>query len=506
MGFAKVFSIAVCGIKVHHVTVEVHVAPGLPHFSIVGLPDTEVKESRERVRSAIQNSGYEFPARRIVVNLAPADLPKESGRYDLPIAVGVLLAANIITSKVDCSDHIFAGELALDGHLRCTNGLLSSVLGYDNDSHIFILPLDNVLELNFLDGLKVLGATSLNDVVEYLQNKKKLIHNLVIKDEILSMASDLPIVDFANIKGQIVPKKALEIAAAGRHSMLMYGTPGCGKSLLARSIISILPKLTYAEALQVASIYSNSSVGFNRQLWRNIPFRSPHHTISTSAMVGGGSTPKPGEVSLSHNGILFLDELPEFSRQVIEVLREPLENKFVTISRNKYKVNFQADFQLITAMNPCPCGNYGNNLIYCSCTKEQRMRYNAKISAPIRDRIDLVVPVQMVKPSELILETQCESSAIVAERVLRAREIQLSRQGKLNYMLSNAELELYCEMSKKVKEHAINIVDRQNLSVRSYHRMLKLALTIRDLAGILEAPLSMQDISLASFYRTNYIS
>jgi magnesium chelatase family protein len=505
MSFAKLFSVAGLGTRTCLVAVEVHVSAGLPSFSIVGLPDTEVKESRHRVRSAIQNSGFEFPARRIVVNLAPADLPKNSGGYDLPIALGILLAMGVIDGNNPyLQNHVFVGELALNGSMRYTNGLLTTILGLEHQNLTIILPQDNLADLDFLVDKSVLGGSHLTDVILYLSGKLNLPSCSFTKGDVLNKVDEF--INFCDIKGHVFPKKALEIAAAGRHSLLMYGVPGCGKSMLAKSILSILPVLTYQESLKVASIYSNSSVGFDKNNWQKVPFRNPHHKISVAAMIGGSSSLKSGEISLAHHGILFLDELPEFSKDVIEALREPLENKYISLSRVKFKVQFDADFQLIAAMNPCPCGNYGSNLHYCSCTKSQIMRYNSKISQPIRDRLDIIVPVQTLNSLEFLDQSTQEPSCQVASRVLMARNLQFNRQGKLNYLLSNVELDRYCVMTDDAKELSLRLMQHNKLSVRGYYRMLKLALTIKDLEGIVDAPLSKHHVSLASFYRSNIIA
>lgn len=506
MAFAKLLSLADFGNKIYLVNVEIHVSLGLPNFTIVGLPDVEVRESRERVRSAIQNSGFEFPARRIIVNLAPADLPKHSGRYDLSIALGILIATQNINCNIDYSNHAFLGELALNGQLRYTNGLSSTIFSLTNNNLTTILPKDNLSELNFIKNMSLLGGLHLKDIISYLSKNTQLTKPQDLEPTISNCSNDhnKTIEDFANIKGHILPKKALEIAAAGKHSILMWGPPGCGKSMLANSILSILPLLNYQESLQVAAIYSNSSIGFYRKNWGKIPFRNPHHTTSAIAMIGGGAKLKAGEVSLAHNGILFLDELPEFAKNVIEVLREPFTNKYITLSRANYKIKFNTNFQLIAAMNPCPCGNYGSNIHNCYCTKSQIIRYNCRISQPIWDRIDMIVPVQMIKHDELFEQSSYESSATIANRVLQARNTQIARQGKLNYLLSNSEIDDYIAQNCEFKKIAEKIMKTMNLSMRGYYNMIKIAITIHDLDNQqIKLNLTKHHIALASVYKNN---
>src|SRR5579863_3948183 len=447
MSLAKLYSRAIRGMQAPEVVVEVHVAGGLPAFSIVGLPDTEVKESRDRVRSAISMSGFDFPARRITVNLAPADLPKESGRYDLPIALGVLIASGMIKPELDYSQFEFAGELALDGALRKIHGALAMAYNAKESKRSFILPADNAVEASYVENLDVYKASNLNEVVAHLCGENSLSREIheQIHDDWLSKIN----LDFNQVKGQIGVKTALEVAAAGRHSLLMVGNPGCGKSMLSERLITILPGLTNSQALETASIHSLTKHEVSLTDWGKIPFRHPHHSSSAVAMVGGGSNPKPGEISLAHNGVLFMDEMPEFDRKVLEVLREPLETKKVSISRASYKVEYPADFQLIAAMNPCPCGNRGHSQNLCKCSAEQIARYQSKISAPLLDRIDLVVQMPHLKPEELHNMPAGENSEIIRKRVLKAREFQLKRQNKLNYALNNNEIETFCQIEPK---------------------------------------------------------
>lgn len=480
MGLARLYSRALRGMSAPEVIVEVHVSGGLPSFSIVGLPDTEVKESRDRVRSAIQTSGFDFPARRITVNLAPADLPKDSGRYDLPIALGVLLASGLVTSKLDVTQFEFAGELALDGDLRKISGALAIAYNAKENDRGFILSRDSAIEAGLVDGVAIYAANSLNQVIEHLTGSKLL--TKVTRDNSLPHFSLDDGLDLNQVKGQIGAKSALEIAASGRHSLLMVGSPGCGKSMLAQRFTTILPPLTLDESLEVASMHSLSNGGFDLLQFGRIPFRQPHHTSSAAAVVGGGANPKPGEISLAHKGVLFLDEMPEFGRGVLEVLREPLETKKINIARASLKVEFPADFQLIAAMNPCPCGNRGNSQKICKCSIEQVNKYAAKLSAPLLDRIDLIVEMPHLKTTELTGITGGDSSNVIRERVTRARTIQLERQNKLNYALNINEIEKYCKLEPSASNLLQQIANKMGFSARSYHRVLKVARTVADIA------------------------
>lgn len=479
MSLAKLYSRAIRGMDAPEVVVEVHVAGGLPSFSIVGLPDTEVKESRDRVRSAIQISGFEFPARRITVNLAPADLPKESGRYDLPIALGILCASGLVKPKYELDDYEFAGELALDGSLRKIYGALPMAYGIKKAKRNFILPEASANEAALIDEVGVIPVSSLRQVVNYLSGKEKLKFFSAV--DLVDAYIDHTQLDFNQVKGQMFAKGALEIAASGKHSVLMIGNPGCGKSMLAQRILSIIPPLSTAQAIESASIHSlvYGEVDFGR--WRQVPLRSPHHSSSSAAIVGGGANPKPGEISLAHNGVLFMDELPEFERKVLEVMREPIEAQKVSITRARHKVEFPANFQLIAAMNPCPCGQAGNPKKVCKCSQEQINRYTNKISGPILDRIDLVVQMPQLAIEELEKMPEGETSVIIKQRVAAARAFQLTRQGKLNCDLTNREIGQYCILDKKAQELLSLVTDKLGLSARSYYRLLKVARTIADL-------------------------
>ena len=478
MGLSRVYSRAVQGMTAPEVIVEVHVSNGLPSFSIVGLPDTEVKESRDRVRSAIQMSGFDFPARRITVNLAPADLPKDSGRYDLPVAIGVLLASGLIKSKLNIQDFEMAGELALDGDLRRVSGALA--VAYNAANRRYILPIESSLEANLVGGVEIYPAKNLREVIGHLTGECPI--KPLEDTEYLLHANFEDDLNLNEVRGHIAVKEALEIAASGRHSVLLVGNPGCGKSMLAERIKTILPPLNQVEAVESAAIYSQSNAGFDINNFGKIPFRQPHHSCSSAALIGGGGMPKPGEVSLAHNGVLFLDEIAEFERRAIETLREPMETKKIHLSRARVQVSYPADFQLVAAMNPCPCGNYGHPQHVCKCTPEQVSRYQGKLSGPFLDRIDLMVAVSYLKAEELDSLCRGEDSSVIKQRVINARKIQLARQGKLNYSLNNKDIEAYCVLAPKAKELLMSVVDKQGLSARVYFKILKIARTIADLA------------------------
>ncbi|MDQ5920808.1 MAG: magnesium chelatase family protein [Pseudomonadota bacterium] len=497
MGFARLYTRSTTGMYAPEVIVEVHVANGLPSFSIVGLPDTEIKESRDRVRSAIQMSGFEFPARRITVNLAPADLPKDSSRFDLPIALGVLIASNLVKPKFDTDKFEFAGELALDGALREIKGALAIAYNARESSRGFILPMGSATEASLVDGVTVYPAENLNQVLLHLTGEACILPVEVAK--ISNYAATVSDLNLNQVRGQLSVKMALEIAASGRHSLLMIGNPGCGKSMLAQRLATILPILSDHEAIATASIYSLSSSGFDIANWGRIPFRQPHHSSSKVAMAGGGHYPMPGEISLAHNGVLFLDEIAEFERSVIEILREPLETKKLSLSRARYKVEFPADFQLIAAMNPCPCGNNGHPQKVCKCSVRQTSSYRAKLSGPFLDRIDLVVEMPYLKTEELNELPQGEDSSIIRERVINTRNIQLNRQNKLNYALTNQEVVEYCLLASKAKHLLTRLSATMGVSARVYYKLLKVARTIADLAG--KEVIDSAHIALAMQYK-----
>lgn len=478
MSFAQVFTRSVVGINAPSVTVEVHLSQGLPAVTMVGLPDTAVRESKDRVRSAILNSGFTFPNRRLTINLAPADLPKDGARLDLPIAIGILVASGQIDNNL-LLNHEFIGELALNGELRPVTGALAIARAVKADKRLLIIPQQNANEAVKVTDITILPANSLKAVCQHLNQQQTL---LPAKCQVQYQTNHYTI-DLADVKGQHHARRALEISAAGGHSLLFCGSPGTGKTLLASRLPTILPPLTDDEALQVASIYSiaNSSYEYGTR-----PFRQVHHTSSAVALVGGGSSPKAGEITLANKGVLFLDELPEFDRKVLEVLRQPLENKEIIISRANGQTTFPADFQLVAAMNPCPCGYYGDKSGRCHCRPEQIKRYQEKLSGPLLDRIDLYVTVPAVPLADLQSNVTSENSATVRQRVVQAYHHQQKRQGKLNNQLTPNELMTFARLGQ-AQNHLLQMAQqRLNLSARGYHRVLRVARTIADLANSAE--------------------
>jgi magnesium chelatase family protein len=477
MSLSIVYSRASSGIQAPLVTVEAHLPFGMAGFCIVGLPETAVKESKDRVRSALMNAHFDFPDRRITINLGPADLPKDGGRFDLPIALGILAASGQIASE-HLTHYEFVGELALSGELRPIRGVLPVVLAAKQAGRQLIIPSQNASEAGLVREAKVLHAKNLLEVCTYLKGEQTLPSCEPDGSILVETNSDL-----ADVKGQPHAKRALEVAAAGQHSLLFIGPPGTGKTMLASRLTTILPEISEQEALAVAAVASVSLRGFDATQWKRIPFRAPHHSSSSAALVGGGCPPRPGEISLAHHGVLFLDELPEFSRRVLECLREPLESGCVTISRAAFQTVFPAQFQFIASMNPCPCGYAGSTLIACRCTQEQVKRYKEKLSGPLLDRLDMQVEVGRLAPELLAEEQAVENSSTIRERVRKARARQLRRQGKCNAALLVPELERYSQLQVEAQTLLNQAMTKFNLSARAYHRIIKVARTLADLTG-----------------------
>ncbi|MBO1531033.1 YifB family Mg chelatase-like AAA ATPase [Psychrobacter sp. F1192] len=504
MSFAQVYTRSVVGLHAPKVIIEVHLSQGLPALTIVGLPEAAVRESKDRVRSAILNSGFQFPNRRLTINLAPADLPKDGARLDLPIAIGILAASGQLEPEV-LSGFEFIGELALNGNLRQVTGSLAVARAIKaealaaqavqaskiNDPQLseprqtvqLIVPIDNGAEASRVEGVGILGAQSLKAVCDHLQALTDPSGAYESLEAVLPSATPQHVgykVDLADVKGQHHARRALEIAAAGGHSLLFTGPPGSGKTLMASRLPTILPDLSDEDALEVASTYSVADSDYD---YGTRPFRQVHHTISAVALVGGGSRPKPGEITLANKGVLFLDELPEFDRTVLEVLRQPLEAKQITISRANSQMTFPANFQLVAAMNPCPCGYDGDGSGRCRCRPEQIKRYQDKLSGPLLDRIDLHITVPALPIADLQNSQAGEASEQVRTRVAEAHERQLSRQKKVNNELSPSELDQFIKLGEAEQQLLQMAQQRLNLSARGYHRVLRVARTIADLAA-----------------------
>ena len=484
----KVFGAAVQGIDATIVTIEVNSSRGIKFF-LVGLPDSAVKESHERIISALQVNGYKFPSRQIVVNMAPADIRKEGSSYDLPLAIGILASAEEVRSE-KLSDYLIIGELSLDGSLQPIKGALPIAISARAQGFKgFILPKQNAKEAAVVNNLHVYGVENIKEVIEFFNGERELEPTIVhTREEFFQHQDNYPY-DFADVKGQESVKRALEVAAAGGHNLIMIGSPGSGKSMMAKRLPSILPPLSLAESLETTKIHSVAGkLNKNDSLIATRPFRSPHHTISQVAMVGGGSNPQPGEISLAHNGLLFLDELPEFNRSVLEVLRQPLEDRHISISRARYSLDYPASFMLVASMNPCPCGYYTHPTKPCVCNPGQVHRYLNRISGPLLDRIDIQIEIVPVPFEKMAEQKPGESSAVIRERVIKARKIQEERFANHPGIYCNAQME-----SKLLQQYAVpdtqglqllrNAMSRLNLSARAYDRILKVARTIADLEG-----------------------
>jgi len=484
--FSKVLSSSTYGIDAFIVEVETHYEKQLPAFIIVGLPDSAVKESRERVTASIKNSGFDFPLKKITVNLAPADIKKEGSSFDLPIAIGLLAAAEQINIE-NLEDYIILGELSLDGSLRKVKGVLSiTVEAKKQGIKNIILPKDSAKEASIVSGINVYGVNDLREVVKFLNNEITIEPVFTSKEELFSQVNKY-LLDFSDVKGQENVKRALEIAAAGGHNIIMIGPPGSGKTMLAKRFPSILPPLTFEEALETTKIHSIAGIlPFNKALITERPFRSPHHTISDAALIGGGSFPRPGEVSFAHHGVLFLDEFPEFKKNVLEVMRQPMEDFKVTISRSKMSLEFPANFMLASAMNPCPCGYFTDPSKECTCNTGQIQKYMAKISGPMLDRIDIHIEVPAVKYKDLSSEADGETSEEIRERVISARKIQIERFSRLSHVNNNAdmgtkEIRKYCNLDSAGAELLKMAMTKLGLSARAYDRILKVSRTIADI-------------------------
>ena len=501
MSLAVVYTRAKLGINAPLVSIEAHLSNGLPSFHMVGLPETAVKESKDRVRSAIINSHFDFPARRITVNLAPAELPKEGSRFDIAIAIAILAASEQIPRE-QLEDYEFIGELALSGEIRPVDAVLPAALGCASRKKQLIIGSDNAREASLVDELAILPAKHLLEISAHLHQRQllqPLAKTLFSQPTANPKSPKKPSAELNEVIGQHHAKRALEISATGGHNLLFYGPPGTGKTMLASRLPGILPALTNQQALEVAAIYSVAGKGMRAEI-NSRPFRAPHHTASAAALVGGGSNARPGEISLAHQGVLFLDELPEFSRKVLEVLREPMESGEIMISRVAAQSRYPANFQLIAAMNPCPCGFLGSQR--CSCTPDQINRYKGKISGPLLDRIDLQVQVTKIENRELLnqrAQVKGETNQQIQQRISAARERQISRQGKINNQLSSLELKTICPLNRQQQTLMDSAINRFALSTRGFYRVLRVARSIADLES--RETVTTEDYQEALSYR-----